>query len=132
MAVPTTLSEQVNIIKKTEISYRNLHPTAIISDKVSGRNIEIPWDSLFRRYRDILSKATVRITLKDNDMIRLRYNPKLASKELYKTTELWSELLFLNNCGSILDFVNIRTLVVYDPDELKSLLNEILILDKIL
>ena len=130
MGLPATLSDQVTDMRKREISYQSLHKTAVLYNEESKRNIKIPWDSISRKYRDILNKIRIQIILTDDLMSRYQYQPKRVSYELYKTTEFWSDILILNNCGTVLDFTDIRKLIVYDPDELKQLINEIMILEE--
>ena len=45
MDIPSTMTKQVSEAEKLEISYRVLHPQAIIQDKDSSRNIQIPYSS---------------------------------------------------------------------------------------
>lgn len=132
MALPVTLSDQVTDMKKREISYRNLHTTAVLYDENTGRNIEIPWDSISRKYKDALDKIRIQIKLTDTMVEKYQFNPKLVSFELYRTTEFWNDILLLNNCGSVLDFTEIKYLTAYNPEELKSLINEIMIHENIL
>lgn len=129
MGVPVTLHDQYEAIREKEISYKNLHKTAVLYNEETGKNIEIPWDSISRKYSDALSKIRIQMILTDAMVLKYRFSPKLVSYDLYGTTEFWNDILILNNCGSTLDFRDIKRLFIYDPDELKALINEAMILE---
>lgn len=131
MSIPVTMTEQINNAEKWEISYRTLHPSAILKDEFSSRNIEIPFSSLTNKYRHFLSKIVRTTTLDDKLQARYKQRPKLVSYDLYGTTELWNDILILNNCFSTIEF-NPVTIKAYNPDKLKEYLNEILILEKLI
>ena len=131
MSIPVTMTEQINNAEKWEISYRTLHPSAILKDEFSSRNIEIPFSSLTNKYRHFLSKIVRTTTLDDKLQARYKQRPKLVSYDLYGTTELWNDILILNNCFSTIEF-NPVTIKAYNPDKLKEYINEILILEKLI
>lgn len=125
---PATMTEQISNIKSMEISYRVLHPTMKLTDKQSGRTIEIPFMSLVNKYKDFLSKAVEEVELDDALQLKYQYNPKGVSFDLYGTTELWDVILILNNAKSIIDFTP-KKLKYYNSSKLKPLLNELMILE---
>lgn len=131
MAIPATMTEQISEAEKLEISYRILHPSAILTDNFSSRNIEIPFSSLTNKYRNFLSKIIKTIELDDVGAAKYRFRPKMVSYDLYKTTELWNDILILNHCFSTYEFQP-KKLKVYDPSKLKEYLNEILILENLI
>lgn len=128
MEIPSTMPEQISIIKELEISYRTLHHDAILRDNYSGRNIKIPFESITNKYRDYLKPAISSISLTYEDQLKYKYKPKLVSEDLYGTTEFWSDILILNNCFSVYAFKP-KIIKVYNPNIFKTLLNEILILE---
>ena len=128
MDIPSTITEQIANVKDLDISYRMLHNSAYLLDITTNKTIEIPFESLVNKYRDTLDKITINIEFDDRLSRQYLYNPKLLSNDLYKTTELWAELLRLNNFSSITEFKPVK-LKIYDPTKLKSFLNEILILE---
>lgn len=128
MSIPATLTEQVNRAEKWEISYRTLHPSATLKDEFSGKNIEIPFSSLTNKYRNFLSRIVRTTTLDDKLKARYKQRPKLVSYDLYGTTELWNDILILNNCFSTVEFQP-TVIKAYNPEQLKEYLNEILILE---
>lgn len=129
MAIPASITEQIESIKDLEISYRMLHNNIIINDASSNRKIEVPYQSLINKYRYILSDITVSVNLDDRLARYYLYNPKLLSYDLYGTVELWSELMRLNNWYSITQFKPVK-IKIYNPNKLKAYLNEILILEE--
>ena len=131
MALPATMTDQIDLAEKWEISYRILHPSAVLKDEFSSRNIEIPFSSLTNKYRHFLSKIVRSTALPDYLKARYKQRPKLVSYDLYGTTEFWNDILILNNCFSVVEFEP-STIKVYDPDRLKEYINEILIIEGII
>lgn len=129
MSLPATLPDQIQEAKNWELSYRVLHPNAILQDKHSGRNILIPFSSLSNKYKDFLATIIQTVDLDDDVAKEYRFQPKKLSYDLYGTTEFWNDLLIINNCYSMFEFQPKKRLKYYDPNELKELLNEILILE---
>ena len=80
---PATMTEQISNIKDMEISYRVLHPTMQLTDKQSGRTIEVPFMSLINKYKDFLSKAIDEVKLNDKLKIKYQYNPKAVSHRFF-------------------------------------------------
>lgn len=128
MQIPATMTEQVENIQSLDISYRTLHDELNIVDTSKDRSITVPYDSLCARYRDILDNIVLYIDLDDNAREMYMYQPKKVSEELYGTTELWHEILILNDAVSVIDF-RPKRLYFYDPDKFKAYLNEIMILE---
>ena len=54
MQIPSTMPQQVDLIKEMEISYRTLHPAVIMYDKDSDRRIRFPFSSIVSKYKDFL------------------------------------------------------------------------------
>ena len=88
-------------------------------------------DILFNKNKDFLSTIVVEIKLDDAMREKYMYKPKMVSNELYGTTELWSEILILNNAYSVIEFTP-RVLKCYDPNRFKSFINEIILLEDVL
>ena len=65
----------------------------------------------------------------EEDERKYLYSPKKLSLDVYKTTEYWSILLYINECHSIIDFAPTGSVNAIRPDILTKLLNEILILE---
>ncbi len=128
MAIPATITEQIEKIKETEISYRNLHPciTITISDK---KTIQIPFSNIISKYSDYLSSIIVTKKLTEAEFNKYRYSPKKLSQDLYGTVELWDALLQINSCVSLKDF-NKQEIKYYNPAQFKKYLNEIIILEE--
>ena len=130
MRIPSTMTEQVADAEDLDISYRVLHPAAIIIDEFSGRNIRVPFSSLTSKYRNFLSEIVVEVELDELERQDYLFKPKSLSNYLYGTTEFWNDLLILNNMYSIKDFI-VDKVKVYDPNRFKEYLNEILILEEL-
>ena len=127
----TTISEQIEKNNEKEISYRSLHSVARIHDVSSNVVITVPYLSLMNKYRYLLDAITVTYILDEELQMHYRYKPKTLSEDLYGTVDLWFELLRLNHMRSIIDFTP-KKVKVYDPDKIRSFINEILILEGII
>ena len=131
MNIPASMNEQIENAKSLEISYRTLHEQAILKDKISGRNIQIPFSSFTNKYKDFLNTIIVEVSLTDEERAKYRYKPKMVSYDLYNTTEFWNDLLIINNFFSLSEFQHRETMKVYDPNKLKDYINEIMIIEKL-
>ena len=135
MSFYPTVAELVNHIKSEDISYRNLHTNIYLRGKDSNgveSTISVPYHSVMRDYMNAFKDAVVTIKLDDLEISKYRYKPKRMSNDLYGTPELWSAILELNGCASLIDFTLDKPIKLYDPRKLKGLLNEVMILEKIL
>lgn len=131
MALPTTIDDLINWGKTQEISYRNLNGEVYINNLSNNEVIRIPLNSVMGEYRYFLESYMVEITMNDEELYLYQYKPKSLSYKLYGTTELWSTLLMINNCVSKIDFDKAK-IKVLDPKRIKSFINEVLILEKII
>lgn len=135
MSFYPTITELINQIKTKDISYRNLHENIYIRQKNQEgetSTITIPYKSVIRDYLDVFRDDVITVQLDDFDIARYRFKPKRMSNDLYGTPELWSAILELNGCVSLIDFNLERPLKVFNPNTFKSRLNEIMILEEIL
>jgi hypothetical protein len=128
--IPPNLIEQINTVRDYDISYDTLHPKAIIIDKESGRTIKVPYSAFTNKYKDALSKIIIEQELSIEEKRAFWYRPKSASLYYYETTELWADLLTINACVSIREFTP-EVLKIYEPLELKRIVNEIMIIEGI-
>ena len=126
--IPVSITEQIDTAKKLEISYRTLHTVADIHNISTNIKITIPYMSILSKYRYFLTNIIIPFQLDDALARQYLYKPKLFSYDIYGTTELWFELLHLNNWTSVIDFKPNR-IKVYEPDGLKQVINEIMILE---
>lgn len=131
--IPVSMDRQIVNIKSKDISYRNLHQYANLFNTQTNDTIEIPYMSIAENYRDYLKKIVQRVVLRENDKIRFRYNPKRVSSVFYNgTTEYWYLIMTLNECVSVSDFGTSDTLKIYNPQKIKSYINEIMVLEDLL
>lgn len=128
VTVPNNLQDQIEEVRDMDINYDILHPKANIYDVQSNRNIIIPFHSYANKYRDYLSSIIISEKLSEEDKRKYHYRPKTVSLDKYGTTELWSDILILNDCFNISQFTP-DVLKYYDPDEYKDYLNNILIIE---
>lgn len=126
--IPATMPEQIENIKTLEISYRVLHPTIDMKDKVYNKKITFPFSSIISKYKDHLSNIIVNTKLTEKEQETYMFKPKRLSEDLYGTTELWDTILLLNDCAFTSEFKP-KILRVYDPARFKTFINEIMLLE---
>jgi len=124
--IPGTVEEQINEVKAAELSYRNLHIHAILKDKQSNENIKVPYASILNNYREFLKSIVIELELDEDAENLYEFKPKLLSTHLYGTTEYWADIMKLNNIYSLMDFKPKSVVKVYDPDELKEAISEVI------
>lgn len=129
--IPATMTEQVDEIKSMDISYRVLHPDAIVIDKYSSRNIRIPFSSITNKYKDALSTIIIQKELTPLEEVTYSFKPKMLSYDTYGTTEFWNDMLVINDAYSVENFRLSGNVNIYDPTKFKRLLNEIMILENL-
>lgn len=129
MAYYATIGELIESVNDAEISYRNLHTNLFI--KSNDAVIKVPYKSITREYSNFFSEAAVIAELSSDEYFTYRFKPKKLSYDLYGTTELWSVLLELNGLNSIIEF-DLERVKVYEPSTFMKLLNEVLILEKVI
>lgn len=126
-----TIEELIEWGKEQEISHRNLHKGAYITDSESGDVIRIPLNATMNEYRYFLEPYIIEIEMNDEELYKYQYKPKSLSYDLYNTTEYWSVLLMINNCISKIDF-NKAKIKVLNPKTIRAFVNEVLILEKVI
>lgn len=126
-----TIDDLIDWGKEQEVSYRNLHKGAYITDLQSGDVIRIPLNSIMSDYRYFLEPYIIEVEMNDEELYLYQYKPKSLSYKLYDTTEYWSVLLMINNCVSKIDF-NKQKIKVLDPKKVLAFVNEVLILEKVI
>lgn len=126
-----TIDDLVEWGKEQEISYRNLHKGAYITNLQSGDVIRIPLNSIMSDYRYFLEPYIIEIEMNDEELYLYQFKPKSLSYKLYGTTEYWPVLLMINNCVSKVDF-NKKKIKVLDPKKILAFVNEVLILEKVI
>lgn len=101
--IPSEISAGKNIT----ISHGNMQ----FKTRIDNR-IVVPKLSLIGRYHGILSKYIVEREYTDKEFDKYYQKPRMLSIDLYGTPELWSWLLYINNCKSVANFTK-RKLKVF-------------------
>jgi len=81
-------------------------------------------DNVTQDHAGYLKPLVKTMTFTSEEYRKYRYNPWRLSDDLYGTTELWFMLLHINEMFSVNEF-NLRTIKVYDKEELLSRMGEI-------
>jgi hypothetical protein len=126
--MPATIPEQIDEMSSLEISYRTLHPKLDITNIQTNTLITVPFSSYINKYRILLSEIITEHELTLEEKERWWFSPKIASQDIYGTTEFWDVLLPLNECTSITQFKP-EVLKYYDEEYFKEYLTEIMILE---
>ena len=83
---------------------------------------------MINKYKEYFDKITTTIILNEKEYKKYKFSPKKISNDIYGTTELWSMILYINNCKSITDF-NLYKIKLFYPDQINDLINEIFIFE---
>lgn len=110
--------------KDLYISQKNL---AFI-EKISN-DVVITMDTLLARYIDALKPDITELVLNEDELDAYKFQPKALSYDLYKTTELWNSILYINNMTSITQFnkkkIKVFKLSILDSLEELMVINEV-------
>ena len=128
---PTTMEEQIDDMTAQELSYSAIHSYCTIEDQVAESELNVPYASLINKYRHFLTSYVGEWELTPDIKRIFMYSPKAMSYHVYGTTELWSVLLDLNNCKSIMEF-DLDKVKLYNPYTINTMINEILILEGVI
>ncbi len=128
--IPPNLLDQIDTVRDYDISYDTLHSKALIKDRQTDRVIQVPYSAFTNRYKDVLSNIIIEEELDIDHQRAFRFKPKSASLYYYGSTELWADLLTINGCVALREFTP-EKIKIYDPNKLKKIINEIMIIEKI-
>lgn len=119
----STIDEFIKSGKKLSLSHEGLLFKYQMTD-----DMILPMKGLISKYIDALSNYIISYEMTDDEYDRWRYNPKMVSRELYGTPELWSELLLINKMTSCVQF-NKKTIKLFKTSIIDAI-NELLMLTK--
>lgn len=113
---PSSYNDITNWCKAGKKLYIANHAFGLKADVGDVRFIR---ESYLFKYHDLLNKS-VRVSFTDDEFIKYRYQPKLFCNDYYKTPELWSLLLFINNMTSIVQF-NKKQIIAFSTTTINDL-----------
>lgn len=113
------LPSEVASGKRITMSHGNMQFKTRIDDR-----IVVPKVSLIGQYHNILRNYITEKEYTDKEFSHYSQRPKLLSMDLYGTPELWSWLLYINNCKSVANFTNPK-LKIFTSD-IETAIREIL------
>lgn len=114
----TTLTQLISEGRTGEIQLNKTHYLLRIGDNV------YPLANALDSYMDFLIDICVDVRLNDVEYDKYYQNPKLLSKALYGTMDLWYILLRVNRCSSPFNFKS-KVVKVVHPDRL-DMINKML------
>ena len=129
MIIPSTIREDIDQNSDQELSHRTFNRCAYLHYVKNGETIKIPLNHIINKYKEYFDPYIEKFDITEEDERKYLYSPKKLSLDVYKTTEYWSILLYINECHSIIDFAPVGFVKAIRPDILTKLLNEILILE---
>lgn len=118
-----TVDEFIRAGKRLSLS----HESTMLKYKLDEDTI-IPMQSIFQKHMSAFQKYIFDYEMSDSEFSRWQYQPKLVSRELYGTPELWSDLLFINNMTSCVEF-NKRNVKLFQTSIIDAI-HELLMLQK--
>lgn len=114
----TYINKYISDGNSSVLSLKNLYETVLVTDEDGNKLFKIPLNDFFIKYkdqlRDIVEFHPIPMTM--------FYRPKIASLDLYSTTELWLALLRLNGMRNVTEF-HYPIIQIYNPTELFELIN---------
>ena len=129
MIIPSTIREDIDQNSDQELSHRTFNGCVYLHYVKNGETIKIPLNHIINKYKEYFAPYIEKFDITEEDERKYLYSPKKLSLDVYKTTEYWSILLYINECHSIIDFAPTGSVNAIRPDILTKLLNEILILE---
>lgn len=117
-----TIEDLISLGKKNSLTLNN---TNLYTNK---DDINFPYQNIFREhYRSLIMRYCKKLQLSEKLCYHYKFKPKTFCLDLYKSTDMWHLLLWINNMTSIIEFDEnrIKNLIIIHPDSLE-------ILDKIL
>lgn len=122
----STIQGVIELGKEFKMNSKDLHFKQILQN-TKGENIIVNMNAVFEKYYELLLEYTSTVILTDEEYLKYRFQPKVLSRDLYGTQELYFLLLRLNHMVSVIEFDK-RNLKVFDK-KLITLLNEIMVLE---
>ena len=117
MALYYNIENQIHSMNISPLRTDRFYSTCVLEDESRNRSIVIPSGDFFIRNKESLERMKVTVELP----IAMAHNPKMVSKIIYGTTELWMGLLRANEMTSFLEFDK-DEIYIYHPDSLRELL----------
>ena len=118
-----TMTDYHNQITNENITMKSMQYQEMIGE--SDRKIIINDKSIFRLYRAEMREHTQFVTFTNAEKAKYYYKPWLFCDDKYGLSDLWFELLDLNQIRSFSEF-NLETIRVFDSSiisRIKSVLN---------
>lgn len=128
MKIPATINDFISMRDTFKISQDKLKKSCYIYNENSDEYLKMPYSPLINKYKEFFDSISAKIPLNDDDYKKYKFSPKRVSLDIYGTTELWSVILYINNCKSVIDF-DLHTIKLLFPDKVNDMINEIFIFE---
>lgn len=113
------MESEIEANEQVQVSHGNLQFKTRIDDR-----IVVPHCSVIAKYHHALNDFIIDVEYTDEEFRKYYQSPKMLSMDLYGTYELWSWLLYINNCKSVANFTNPKLKVF--TSNIMTAINEIL------
>jgi len=120
-----TIPDEVRKGIDIDDSHGNMQFKTRFSDMDAVRHIVVPHQSLICKFYHVLTDYITTRPLDDEEELRYYQKPKLLSMDEYGTPELWSWIMYINNCKSIANFTPSKSVKIFTQD-IDTAINEIL------
>ena len=94
----------------------------------SSEKFVVNMTNIFEKYYELLLESVYTVELTEEEYMKYKFNPKLLAQDIYGNKELAFLILRVNYMTSLIEFDK-RELRLFSPYKLKSLLNEIKVLE---
>ena len=94
----------------------------------SSEKFVVNMTNIFEKYYELLLENVYTVELTEEEYMKYKFNPKLLAQDIYGNKELAFLILRVNYMTSLIEFDK-RELRLFSPYKLKSLLNEIKVLE---
>ena len=122
----STIKSMIQNGKEEKMTANQLSLKTVITNS-AGQKFVVNLFNLFEKYYDILLDNTVTVVLTEDEYLKYRFKPKLLSKDLYGSKDLYYLLIRLNNIYTVIEF-DFKEVKVFNTN-IVSLLNEIMVLE---
>ena len=120
-----TIPDEVEKGNDIDVSHGNMQFKTRFSDFDEKRHIVVSHQSLICKFYRVLGDYITTKPLEEAEERRYYQKPKLLSMDEYGTPELWSWILYINNCKTISNFTPTKEVRIFTQD-IDRAINEIL------
>lgn len=96
-----TMEDFVDLAENNEIDYNSM---ALFTQDITDESFIYSFENVLSTYMEELRSVSVLYEMTDKEYLKYRYRPYQLSYDLYKTTQLYWVILYLNDTCNAKDF----------------------------